>query len=154
MPPVIDANVLIHGRGKYDFDTAYTVPAVRQEMESFDAEMTFQNLDIEVREPDEDELERVREVSNSINAETSTTDEKLLALALQLDKKIVTDDRGIQNLALHLDVNFESFMREEIDRKLSWKEVCDNCGGEMSNDKCSSCGSSRSRRKLDQCSSR
>ncbi len=152
MPPVIDANVLIHGRGKYQFDTAYTVPEVMEEMKSSGAKLKFDTNEIDVQEPSGQSLKRVQEKADEINADTSEADERLVALALELEEQVITDDKGVQNLALHLEVEFRPFMREPIEEKRRWITVCENCGAEVSGDECNRCGSSQLRRKPGQCS--
>ncbi|MFB6292357.1 MAG: NOB1 family endonuclease [Candidatus Nanohaloarchaea archaeon] len=147
MPPVIDANVVIHGRGSYRFESAYTVPEVMDEMESSEARIKFDTNDIEVREPSSEYVKKVWRKSEEINARTSEADEKLLALGIELGEPVVTDDRGVQNLALHLDAEFRSFMQDPVEEKRSWAVVCENCGSKVEGDSCDRCGSSQLRRK-------
>jgi UPF0271 protein len=148
MKPVIDANVVIHGRERHGFRKAYTVPEVFEEMESSEAKRRMENLDIEVQEPDEDSLERVRKKSEEINSPTSAADEKLVALADSLDRAVVSDDKAVQNLALHLGIDFEGYMEDEIEARIKWKVFCAACGEEVSSPPCSRCGGSEVRRKM------
>jgi len=60
MEPVIDANVIIHGQNRQNFQRVYTVPEVFEEMKSSMAQRRVDNLDIQVSEPDKDSLEEVR----------------------------------------------------------------------------------------------
>lgn len=152
MRPVIDANVLMHGRRNYDFRKAYTVPEVMDELESDESKLKADTLDLDVRQPSEDSMEDVEEKADEIFAKVSEADKSLVALALDLDEKLITDDKDLQNLASHLDVDFEAFMGDEIEEKLEWKKVCSNCGEEVSSPPCPRCGSDQVRRKLDQCS--
>lgn len=152
MRPVIDANVLMHGRRNYSFDRASTVPEVIGELESDESKLKADTLDLDVRRPSEASLEEVEEKVDEIFAKVSEADKALLALALDTGEKLITDDKDLQNLASHLDVDFEAFMGEEIDEQLRWKKVCGNCGGEVSSPPCPRCGSRQVARKLDQCS--
>ena len=146
---VIDANVIIHGRADQEFSKAYTVPEVLEEMKSSGASMKADLLDLQVSQPDPEILEDVRKKAEEIDAATSDTDEKLLALALTLGQELVTDDKDLQNLGLHLEADIEGFMEDSIDEKLKWKKVCSNCGREVSTPPCPRCGGQRVRRKLD-----
>ncbi|QKQ98019.1 hypothetical protein GKQ38_00575 [Candidatus Nanohaloarchaea archaeon] len=146
---VVDANVIIHGRADQRFKKAYTVPEVMEEMKSSEASMKADLLDLQVSQPDPEIFEKVQERSEKIEAATSDTDEKLLALALTLDQALVTDDKDLQNLGLHLGADVEGFLEDRIDEKLEWKTVCSNCGREISSPPCRYCGCQQVRRKLD-----
>ena len=140
---VVDANVLIHGRGLNQ--DLVTVPEVMNEMKSRESKQGLASFKVETRTCSDESLERVKDKSGEINSQTSEADEKFLALALDLDEPLMTDDKGLQNLALHLGVKVDGFMDPVTDKKLSWKIVCSNCG----KSECS-CGAN-SVRKLDQC---
>jgi len=146
---VIDANVIIHGRADKKFSEAYTVPEVLEEMKSRGAGMKADLLDLQVSQPDPKMLKEVHDKAEEIDAATSETDEKLLALALTLGRELVTDDKDLQNLGLHLDADIEGFMEDKIEKKLEWKNVCSNCGHEVSTPPCPRCGGQQVRRKLD-----
>lgn len=153
MPAVVDANVFMRGKANLEFDSFYTVPAVMEELESTSSRLSFDTSEVEVQKPPKEALERVREKSDEVNSETSDADEQLLALALDLGATLVTDDLGLQNLALHLGADFQAYMGEEVEQERTWKRVCENCGAEVSGDKCSRCGSTQVRRKPDRYSS-
>ena len=75
----------------------------------------------------------------------SYVDVEVLALALQLDAMLITDDYAIQNVASHLGLEFQGVHQEEIREKRRWKwrcascrryfskhyEACPVCGGEL-----------------------
>ena len=147
MEPVIDANVVIHGRNRQDFRKVYTVPEVFEEMKSGMAKRRVDNLEIQAEEPSQESLKKVREKSYEINSPTSETDEKLVALAETLGRTLVSDDKAVQNLAKHLDIDFEGYMEDEIEKTLEWEFVCENCGTEVSSPPCPSCGHRKVRRR-------
>lgn len=142
--PVADANVFIRGR-RTPFDSALTVPEVMEELESDEAQRKFDFADISVREPSEDVLSKIKEKSDELNSPTSEVDEKLLALALETGQTLVTDDKALQNLSLHLGVSFESYMTDRIEKKKHWEEYCPNCGREVEGH-CDRCGRETTRR--------
>lgn len=152
MEAVIDTNVLIHGRGKFDFDRIYVVPGVVEEVKSEMGKNILGSIDYEVIEPAESEVERVKEKSEEINSPTSDIDERLVAVAMERGLTLVTDDKAMQNLALHLDVDFEGFHDPALEDKIEWKKLCKNCGNEVSTPPCPRCGSRQIRRKQVYCS--
>lgn len=149
MRPIIDANVLMHGRGNYGFDKAYTVPEVVSELESSESRLKADKLDLKVESPSKDARNKVEEKAEEIFAKVSEADRSLAALALDKEKKLITDDKDLQNLASHLDIIFQSFMGEKIEKELKWKKTCGNCGSEVKNPPCPRCGSDQVRRRLD-----
>jgi len=138
MTRVVDANVFMRGSSA-PFDEAVTVPGVRKEIESDSSEIRFDLSGVEVEKPDERSLEKVKSISDEINSPTSEVDEELVALALEIDGVLVTDDMALQNLALHLDVEFDSYMGDRADDKRRWNEICPKCGREVEGS-CGRCG--------------
>lgn len=145
MAYIIDANVILHGRGEINGELI-TVPQVYGEVKSQMGQFKLQNMELSQREPASKQIEEVKKLSKEINSPTSDTDEKLVALALDLGECLMTDDRALQNLALHLDAVFEGFLDDPVREKREWKMVCQNCGREVEGDKCE-CGSSSILRK-------
>jgi UPF0271 protein len=146
MAPVVDTNVFVRGRNQ-PFKEAVTIPEVMEEIKSEKGKQNFNTVSISVKEPSENSLEQVSSESASINSPTSEVDERLLALALDEGSRIITDDKALQNLAMHLGVEFESYMADEVAEKRSWEMVCENCGNKVSGSKCPECGSESIRRK-------
>jgi UPF0271 protein len=146
---VVDANVLIHGRGQVPVETVYMPPSVEKEIRSEISSLKMQKFNLETFRPSEDSLEKVGEKSGEIYSPTSGQDEEALALALDRNVPLVTDDKALQNLALHLDAEFEPFNTEKVSEKRAWKKVCSNCGNEVSSLPCPRCGSRESDRKQD-----
>ncbi|MBC5793368.1 MAG: hypothetical protein H8Z69_05035 [Nanohaloarchaea archaeon] len=148
MKAVVDTNVIVHGRGSYAFDTALMVPEVLEEIKSSKGRNNLRNLKYEVRTPSEKILGKVRSKSDEINSPTSDEDEKLLALAVQTGHTLVTDDKPLQNLALHLEADFEGFLDLGTDEKYRWELNCSNCGRKVTGSRCSRCGSNPDRRRV------
>lgn len=147
MQAVIDTNVLVHSRGNVDFDQVYVVPEVIEEVKSARGKNILSSLEYEVLEPTEAEVKEVQELADELNSPTSDTDEKLVALAKERDMTLVTDDKAMQNLCLHLDVDFEGFHDPDLEDKYQWKKLCANCGNDLSTLPCPRCGSRQLRRK-------
>lgn len=147
MAAVIDTNVLIHGRGNLEYDDIYVVEGVVEEAKSRRGKNVLRNLDYDVFRPSRDALDQVERKSDEINSPTSSVDEELVALAKEKDAVLVTDDKAMQNLCLHLDVKFDGFHDPGLEERQEWKKLCENCGMDVSTPPCPRCGSRRIRRK-------
>lgn len=150
---VIDANVIIHGRGRVPDSKIVLVPGVVEEMKSEMSETLVKSLNYSVDTPSESSKRTVKDVVRKINSLTSETDQDLAALALERDITLVTDDVELQNLCLHLGVNVEGYLDDAIEDKFVNERVCVNCGAEEDEGKCSNCGSTRFRFRQDRRSS-
>lgn len=124
----VDANVIIHGRGLSE--QLVTVQQVLDELKSDEAEVKRAGFDVRVERPSEEALRRVREKADDINARTSSTDQRLVALALERGYVLLSDDRELQNLGLHLGVDVKGFLDEMIEETREWVMVCPVCGSE------------------------
>jgi len=147
---VLDANVIIHSRGQIPVKKVYITEKVFEEIESTSGRMVLEKLEYSMANPSEESLDRVRDKSSEINSPTSSEDESALALAIDKDLSLLTDDKALQNLALHLEADVEGFNTNEVSEKRRWRKVCDNCGNEVADARCSSCGSRSVIRKRDQ----
>ena len=152
MDLAVDTNVLIRSQGKPFDQTVYITPSISEELKSKEAKRNLEQSDYRLVEPSEEALEKVKELSNKINSPTSETDEGLVALALGKDLKLVSDDKPVQNLALHLDIEFEAFFDSGVDQKICWKRLCSNCNAEIRDGSCARCGSDSIRLKQVRCS--
>ncbi|MEE9268538.1 MAG: hypothetical protein V3U70_03945 [Thermoplasmata archaeon] len=62
------------------------------------------------------------------NASLSQTDQEVLALALQLEAAIVTDDYAIQNVAARLGLRYQPALLPGIRKRVDWSFRCRGCG--------------------------
>ena len=136
----VDTNVIIHGRGLNG--ELITVPEVLNELKSREASTSAHGFQIDTFTPSKQSIEKVDEKAEEINSKASEVDRKLLALSMEKNITLMTDDKELQNLGLHLEVDVEGFMDPVTDEKLSWKMKCPICGSEKS----CNCGASQVRR--------
>lgn len=98
-----------------------------------------------VLDPGEGERERVRRAARETGDGTalSPVDVDVLALALQLEAAILTDDYAIQNVASHLRLPYRPAVLPGIRRALRWTHRCRGCGRYWVQDRevCPVCGS-------------
>jgi UPF0271 protein len=147
---VLDASAFIHDR-EPDGRVA-TVPAVHAELEGasayrFDA-MAGAGMTVHVPDaPTVERVERAAEATGDAGA-LSNADARLLAAAVELDARLVTDDYAMQNVAGRLGVPVETIAREGIAEERDWGFQCAGCGREFEEraERCPVCGSALSRK--------
>ncbi len=97
-----------------------------------------------VIEPDREFIEEVVKIAKRTGdyEVLSPVDIDVIALALQENATIITDDYAIQNVAAHLGLKFESGEMRGIREKRKWKWRCESCGRYYSkfHETCPVCG--------------
>lgn len=85
---------------------------------------------LEVRVPSEEALERAHQAAGETGDldELSEADLQVVALAVEMDRPVVTDDYRIQNVLRHLDRGFETLAQEGIRSRWEWSYKCASCG--------------------------
>jgi len=144
---VLDASGIL--RSGLDFsDSGYLMTnGVLQEIEDENSRIAvdaaIEGGLIEVKEPGEDSVGRVRDAAgNSGDLERlSENDISVLALALETNSIIVSDDYNIQNISRILNIKYEKTFHRGIRRKVNWTRVCEGCAREGEGDVCEVCGS-------------
>ena len=110
----------------------YTTPSVVSELRDLPSKARFDLLceaGLLVVDPDRESVSRVRDhaVSRGEAAVLSPTDIDLLALALQLQAFIMSDDYALQNVARSMRVGVIP-IRQKGSRNIRWKYRCSGCG--------------------------
>lgn len=110
----------------------WTVPRVEEELRDLRGKTRFGILRDEgmgVREPSGPSLETVKEAAGMSGdlAVLSETDISLLALALDLQGTVVTDDFAIQNTAHRLAIPVRPIIQRRAGAR-AWKIRCTGCG--------------------------
>lgn len=127
MDKVLDASALINSNEVQLKDKAYTTPSVIKELKSRKskslAETTSIQEDLDVIRPKKHFLNKVKSKAKEVGSQNhlSDTDIDVIALALEKNCKISTDDYTIQNLAAHLNIPYEGVLRGEIKKKRIFK---------------------------------
>lgn len=145
---VLDSSALFYGKDLPADCELVVTPGVVSELRRHGMEERLELLletRIKVLSPSEEVLARVISQAESTgdSRRLSGTDKEVLALALELQYELVTDDYSVQNLAAVLGVAFRGIEQKEIERVLSWKAKCSGCGKEFNADvgECDVCGS-------------
>ena len=127
-----------------------TIFEIESELNNRQSKQYFTNLreiGLKIREPKTDSIENIRKNSEETGdlGVLSNIDLKILALAYEMHGIIVSDDFAIQNVALHMGLEFTSCSGNEIKELRKWKYRCSACRSEalQKMDSCSVCGSDK-----------
>ena len=94
-------------------------------------------------DPDAQYIEKVRVVSDETgdSSRISEADASLLALALQLEATLVTDDYSMQNVASILGIDIQNIEKEGIKGIWKWQWTCRKCKKKLDGPgECEICG--------------
>lgn len=113
-------------------EKAYTTPSVVAELVDLRSKGRLEALlaeGLSVREPENRFLEEVEAAAKrSGDAEKiSWTDRDILALALEVQAVLITDDFAVQNVAHSLKVQTRS-IQQRAARQIRWRFRCSGCG--------------------------
>ena len=118
-----------------------------------DREMLLEGADLQWSTPSNNSLELASKVATESGdlAGLSSVDLEILALALELEAILVTDDYRLQNCCLVAGIEHQPVLTDGISERWLWQLVCPGCGatsdeqniskkrGEYGN--CGDCGS-------------
>lgn len=128
-----------------------TVPSVVDELKDIRAKGNFEKWcarGLVVQSPGEENRKRVVLAATKTKdlAVLSGTDRDLLALALDLDAELQTDDFAVQNVALILGIKTVPILQRKA-RRVHWKYRCSGCGRYAEHDgECPVCGAAIKRK--------
>ena len=129
----------------------FTTPAVCDELKDIRSKGNFEKwcaAGLRVVSPERQTLARVAEAA-ATSRDTgiiSATDAELLAVALELDAVLYTDDFAIQNVATVLGVKTSPIQQRKA-KRIHWKYRCSGCGRYFDHDgECQICGAAIKRK--------
>ena len=111
----------------FDKDDCFTIQEVVDELKDFKskqlAEAALASKKLKTSQVSPVALELVKQKAYDVGSlnNLSETDLKVIALALQLNAKLITDDFTMQNLADHIGLKYEGVMRGEIKEKKTFR---------------------------------
>lgn len=130
---------------------AFTTPSVCDELKDIRSKGNFEKwcaLGLRVVTPGPQALGRVAAAAAASRDKSviSETDADLLALALELDAILYTDDFAIQNVASVLGVKTSPIQQRKA-KRIHWKYRCSGCGRYFDHDgECQVCGAAIKRK--------
>ena len=97
---------------------------------------------ISTRTPDRDHIERVRSAAAASGdlRSLSETDIEIVALALQVNGILLSDDYSVLNLCISLGIRAETVEKPGISRTIKWIYRCTGCGRTIESRVCPVCG--------------
>jgi len=149
MRVVLDTPALIYLNDFRKFDEMLTVGDVLREVRDSVSAMKLAGLDVKIIEPDKESIEKIKNTADGTGdlEKLSETDVKVLALALEKNCIVVSDDRNIQNVAEKIGIKYIGVFTEKISKLVIWKKFCSNCKKSFDHgDVCNICGNKLSRR--------
>jgi UPF0271 protein len=152
---VLDTSVLYYGK---DFPEGYELIITPGVVNELNKEGMGERLELllatrlRVSSPSKRSLDKVMGEAEKTgdSRRMSITDKEILALALDLNYELITDDYSIQNLAKVLGVPCRGLDQKGISEVFSWHAKCIGCGKIFPADvrQCDICGSqTKTRRK-------
>lgn len=140
MKIVGDTSFFIHYSNFSLFEEIYTTKEVLKEIKDFITKIKVSGLNIIVKSPKKQFIEKVENVCKKLGENLSETDKKILALSLELSLPIATDDLGIQNVAKYLKIKIFP-IRFKLEKKRKIFYICPNCKTSFNkNGFCENCG--------------
>ena len=143
MKAVLDASVFF---SMFSFEgETFTTPSVVDELKDIRSKGNFERwsaLGLRVVSPSREAIGKVAAAAATSRdaGVISATDSELLALALELDAVLCTDDFAIQNVALVLGVETMPVQQRRA-KRVHWKYRCGGCGKYYDHDgECPVCG--------------
>jgi UPF0271 protein len=130
MIKILDASSFIHGYNPTMEDGEhYTTNGILEEVitKKDIIELAIEYGKLKVREPQTNTVEKVKKMSIKTGDTISKNDMEILALAMDLNGVLYTDDYGLQNVAERLGVSVKCIVSEGIKERFLWKLVCKGC---------------------------
>jgi len=125
---ILDTSAIISGKN-LPYDVEYYIPeSVLNEIKFRDNLSIFlENL--KVRNPGKESIEKVIEYASKtgdIN-KLSKTDIDIIALAIEINGTVITDDYAIQNVLKYIGLKYSGLSQREISKIFQWKYRCTGC---------------------------
>jgi UPF0271 protein len=147
-PLVLDTSAILSGKRLDTSVQLYAPETVLEEFEREDRDRRaldyLRDAGLRIRDPSEGARSDVLDVAHETgdDARLSAADRDVLALALDVDGGVATDDYSIQNVAEVLGVVYQGVSQDGIDEVWEWVEQCTACGRTVEEDVdvCPVCG--------------
>ncbi|MEM0132328.1 MULTISPECIES: NOB1 family endonuclease [Acidiplasma] len=127
---VIDTSAILSGKINIAAGNLIFPESVINEIQHGNIKYLIDSMEnIRVYRPEEGYLNIVKEASKKTGDYNvlSSTDMDIIALALQFNAIIITDDYAIQNVASRLKIKYSGASINEIKREIRWLYRCTGC---------------------------
>ena len=151
---ILDASAFYAGIPFASLEKCYTTPDVFDEIKHIKKNQEAVNVlletkRLEVIRPEEKYVEKVLQKAENTGdfQNLSKGDISIIALCLQLDGELVTDDFSVSNIVKHLNLNVTPVMTKGITYVVNWIYFCPGCQKTfLKMSKCPLCGNILNRR--------
>ena len=112
-------------------------------------DMLQQTNRLQIRDPKEETIKIVNQTAEKTGDKTtiSEQDVSIIALALENNIELITDDFAVTNVAKQLEIKTSSLMTDGISKVGKWISYCSACGKEFQKGKeCPICGNKLNRK--------
>ena len=145
---ILDASAFYAGIPFRTFDECYTTSLVYDEIKHIKKnhgvlQTLLETNRLKISDPEKSSLESAIKASQITGdfQQLSKQDLSVLALCIDLDAQIITDDFAISNVAKNLGLKISPVMTEGIKDVGKWIHYCPGCGSNHKNVKeCPTCG--------------
>ena len=103
------------------------------------ADNALKNKILSIKNPSQESVEKAKQCAKKLNTELSGQDMDVLALAIETNAKVITDDYSLQNVLSSLKIPFKGIMHKEIKKHFVLKKKCPDCGTYLKNGNCRNC---------------
>ena len=153
---ILDASAFYAGIPFGSLEEHHTTPLVFDEVQHIKKnhdvlETLIQTKRLMVREPESKFVEQIKKKAKESGdiQELSKEDVSILALCLELQGELVTDDYAVSNVASNLGIKVSAIMTSGIKNVGKWIHYCPGCRTNHPNGKkCPNCGTSLKRKLL------
>lgn len=151
---ILDASAFYAGIPFRTIDEFYTTSLIFDEIKhikkNHDAiETLLETNRLKISDPDSEFTDKIRIASKKTGDfnQLSKQDISIIALCLQMNGEIITDDFAISNVAKNLNLKVSSLMTSGIDDVGSWVHYCPGCRKNFeSGSECPLCGTALKRK--------
>lgn len=143
---VLDSSAAIRSDSNYSSGGYLTPNSVMEELRTDESrlavELAVEKELVRVLDPGEEYVKEVTEAASVTGDSLSSADVDVLALALEHNATVLSDDYGIQNVARRLGVKYHPVAQQGIKKELTWVMKCPGCGRkyDITKSECSVCG--------------
>ncbi len=126
---IIDTSAILSGKLNISEENYIYPDSVINEIKKGSLEKILEVADISICSPENEYIEkaRVAAISTGDYSVLSATDIDVIALAIELNGVIVTDDYAIQNVAKYCGIEYTGGGISGIRKSIIWKYRCTGC---------------------------